>query len=163
MKPFSLFFPPRPAYGFSRVTSHGLYRRPGRRVRRQVTASRFTAAHYCPPLPGSPAAKLLLATMARYCRAFLPPGHGLPAHNGPLLPTSCPSLPMSARYCSLIAWSKSPRTVSDFRTASRRAPWAAAPVASGLDPLRWTRMDTQLPPLQQKHPSFVLIRSIRGE
>ena len=71
-------------------------RLPGRRARRQVTASRFTAAH-----------------------------------DGPLLPTSCPRLPMIARYCSPknVARSKSPRTVSDSRLASRRAPLAAAPVA----------------------------------
>ena len=86
--------------------------------------------HGCPLLPGSPAAKLLLPAMARYFPAFLPPGHGLPAHGSPRLPTRCPRLPMSARYCSLQRLpAASLRTASDFRSASRRAPGAAAPVA----------------------------------
>ncbi len=39
---------------------------------------------------------------------------------------------------------------------ARRSPQLPSP--SGLDPLRWTRMDTQLPPPRQNPPSFVLIR-----
>ena len=81
-------------------------------------------------LPDFLAAKLLLPAMARHFPAFLPPGHGLPAHGSPRLPTSCPRLPMSARYCSLQRLpAASLRTVSDFRSASRRAPGAVAPVA----------------------------------
>ena len=67
-------------------------------------------------LPGFLAAKLLLPAMARHFPAFLPPVHGLPAHGSPLLPTSCPRLPMSARYCLLQSLpAASLRTVSDFR------------------------------------------------
>ena len=47
-------------------------------------------AHYCPvPLPPSCCCPQLPA-IARHFPAFLPSGHGLPAHDGPLLPTSCP-------------------------------------------------------------------------
>ena len=60
-----------------------------------------TIAHYCPALlppscccPPSPA-------IARHFPAFLPSGHSLPAHDGPILPAICPRLPMMARYCSL--------------------------------------------------------------
>ena len=104
----------------TRVTNHGLFSKHGFYARRQVTAFRFTAARYCPPLPA----------IARHFPAFLPSGHGLPAHGSPRLPTRCPRLPMTARYCSLQRLpAASLRTASDFRSASRRAPEAAAPVA----------------------------------
>ena len=117
-----------PAKGFheSRVTSHESRPLPTAARNCPLLPGFFPRSHGCPRLP----------VIARNFPAFLPPRHGITAHDGPLWPAVCPRWPTIARYCPafLLPQSKGPRTVCRSRSASRRESFAAAPVAPGLLP-----------------------------
>ena len=106
-------------------------RRPDCRSRSPVNASLLTSARNC-PAPFFLACLLTIAHgIARHCSAFLQPGQCFPAHYYPLLPgfaRLCSALLGFARL-KILPLSQCPRTVNRSRRASRRAPFAAAPVA----------------------------------
>ena len=113
-----------PANGFftnheSRVTNHGLYRRPDRRARRPLTTSLRISTR--------PFLDILGLLPPDY--VFLPPDYDFFRIFTVLLPHYSPEFFGIPRNSSDNPPSRCPRSVRRSRSASRRAPSAAAPAA----------------------------------
>ena len=94
----------------------------------------------------------LYAFLAAFLRVVERHGAAMARHGRHIVPEPAVRAPFALKSRQCAQNPASPRKMREVL----RSPLLPSP--SGLNPLRWTRMDTPLPPPRQNRPSFVVIR-----